>query len=367
MADFDLNILQNEGARPDSGASSVHVMIAAITIITIILLSWFLAATSPAAQLTTISPTTIKVVEANNMGRPQALLLSSALTTLTQMRTLSGQPITQYRMPLQSASLPEAVLVLGLGGRTRLFVNAIPVGDSQPNSLPDPVRGSHFLVSLVPTNLFNQGENRVDFVMQPSPWRTGLGVVQMGSISQVDAAVQAYESQQRIARLLSLIAGFLGIASVLILFIVSKVWAGSVSGLLTSAYLLSAFFVGNSPADTDFLVAALKWGDIVMIAAGVCALMGVLAYQNWVRGVVTGLSLSLVLAGLLALFGWRFGMSFGFVAVLIQIAPLALAGIGFAPADCRSGAKPRRSCASISLGSRTSRRTRTSSRVAGRD
>jgi signal transduction histidine kinase len=328
MTDIERNTKDSRGVTDSGVAPALHVLIAILTVATVVLISWLLATSSPSSGITTISPSTIEVFEANADRTPKLVTANVQTTSLAHERILPYPRFTQYRMLVQYSSVPEAVLVLGVGGQTQLFVNSIAIGKSQPNLLPNPVQGSQQILSLVPSNLFKPGANRIDFVMAPSPWRTGIGVVQVGSFGQVEAAAQAHEVHQRKIRTLALIAGFVGLASVVVLIVVGRAWAASLSGILTAAYLLTMYFLGEGLFLPDFMVGALGWGDVGMIVAGLFACLSIQAFRGWVRFGFLGLGIALILAGLLALLGWRFSAPFALVSALMQVAPVAMAGIG---------------------------------------
>lgn len=328
MTDIEQNTYDSRGATHHGVAPTLHVLIAIVTVAIVVLISWLLALTSSSSGLTTISLRTIKVFEASEAGLPKLSTADIKASSLSQERVLPFPRFTQYQMLLQSSSVPEALLVLGAGGQTQFFVNSIAIGKSQPNLLPNPVQGSQQILSLIPSNLFKPGANRIDFVMAPSPWRTGISIVQVGSLGQIEAAAQAHEDRQQKIRTLALIAGFVGIASVVVLILVGRAWAASLGGILTAAYLLTAYFLGEGLSFPDFMVSALGWGDIGMIVAGLCACVTIQAIRGWVRFVFVGFGFALILAGLLALLGWRFSAPFAFVSALMQVAPVAMAGIG---------------------------------------
>jgi signal transduction histidine kinase len=328
MTDSDLNIKVSGGATLRRGAPAIHSLIVGITLATVIVTSWLLVMASSSSGLTTIRPATIKVLQASEFGLPSLAADDRKNATLSHQRVLPHPRFTQYQILLQSSSAPEALLVLGAGGQTQLFVNSIAIGKSQPNLLPDPVQGSQQLLSLIPANLFKAGENRIDFVMAPSPWRTGLGAVQMGSLGQIEAAAYAHEVRQRRTHTLALIAGFVGIASVFVLMMVGRAWVAGLGGLLMAVSLVVAYFVGEGLFIPDFIIGALGWGDVGMIVAGLCACFGVQGLRGKIAAIVIGLGIALALAGLLALLGWRFGLPFAFALALTQVAPLMMAGVG---------------------------------------
>jgi signal transduction histidine kinase len=299
-----------------------------VTLLFVMLVSLGLAIVTYDKGLQKIPVQSILIYEASEVGLPRSTFAADTITSRRLQRKLPSPLTSQYHMDLKSGEIPESVVVLGLGGPSRLYLNGIGLKSSTPQPYSGPVQGAFWLMSELPPALLNQGENRLDIVMVPSLWRTGISQVLLGSKAQTEALASSHLGLQSNLHGLSLIAGLLCLICVPITFFVERARAISFGASVIAASLIIGHFSSDGRLTTPMFLLPHVWSDGVMVMASLALLIGSQKLPGWYGGVFRGLSVALLLSAVLALSDLSLNVDVAWQLVFSQIAPLALAGIG---------------------------------------
>jgi signal transduction histidine kinase len=303
------------------------MLAAGLTLAIILLLSGLVGSTTFGGGVIQVNPATIQVFEASAVGLPRSILAADTTARLTQRRRLDGAKVTQYHLSSKNGTMPKSILVAGMGEEGSLYVNGVWVAGSQPHLSPGPVQGRYWLSATIPDRLLNASQNRLDIVMAPSGWRTGLAGVQTGTQVRIERAARALSALQVWLHTATWIIAFIGAFCVPLVLITGRSKLAALGGAVLAALLLATYILGEGQVDSDIVQTFVSWGDVVLVIAGCVALYSSRSIKGIAGGFFAGAALSLLIAGFASLLGWRIGLSFPVTASIAQLAPLLFCGI----------------------------------------
>jgi signal transduction histidine kinase len=303
--------------------------LAGLVVVFVLVLAALVGATSPLQSLTKLDVGVVQVFEPSEVNLPLHIAAAKTKTGTSDRGSFGWDRAVQFHLPVQSGkNTPKAVFIAAAGGPGGLYINGINIAQTTPQLLPGPARGGYILSRVVNQKYLNFAENRIDVVLGPDHWRRGMPEVRVGSQEQVDRATEHYWQSQRLASILALAAGLIGVLAAPAVLAVTRGFLAGLGGAMFGAFLLTLWAIGEGLFGLEVVALLGPISGWVIVVGGVIAAAGSSFIEGRLAGLWLGLAISCILAGLCSLGTWAVQPALPFCTALGDLAPMALAGIG---------------------------------------
>jgi signal transduction histidine kinase len=306
---------------------ALRTLFAALVLAALLSLCAILVATSPTAHLTPISPKQVQVFTPSELGLPRQAAAADSIYSLARKRVLQKSSGTQFHISLDKLKLSNSqtggILVSAMGAEGTLFLNAIGISQSSPQAAPSFTRGQHWLFAFLPDSVAFNGQSRLDLVVTgDNVWKIGIGGIKTGTQMQIKRAIDGERLAQQWRLVVFTVVGILGLAFSFFCMIIGRMFWVGLSGLSFSAVLL-LWSIGSN---VNLGILAINGGLVAYLTATITALLATRTLSGRLSGIWLGFGIFALLGAISTLWGWRLGWSFDLIAVLSELAPVALCG-----------------------------------------
>lgn len=257
-----------------------------------------LVAPDPRQQgLVSVAASDIEIFAPGAMMIPMQPAAVRDRSPLSQQYEWDPAAARQYHLVLRNSA--EALFVPRLGAESDLWINGMPIADSEPLRLESFGTGLAMIAATLEPTAMKFTDNRIDIVTESDRANAGLGGIYVGNLAAITKAAQfqrALWSKLGIAALLAAVIG-LGCGLAGQLFGHNRLAGGGT--VLTS---LAALIIGMRGQDVDlgFADIPLLWAVLAGILGGVLAVAALWRREGAMGSILRGLALTTLGAALVS-------------------------------------------------------------------